>query len=156
MDDFANSLKEAKGVIFLGRGINWPVAMEGALKLKEISYIHAEAYAAGELKHGPIALIDSNMPTIVVAPSNRLSDKLSSNIESVKARKGAVFMVTDALCSSPEAKDMKTSFSIQAVPEVLEPIVYTVPLQLLAYKVAVLKGNDVDQPRNLAKSVTVE
>ena len=156
LDDFANSLKEARGVIFLGRGINWPVAMEGALKLKEISYIHAEAYAAGELKHGPIALIDSNMPTIVVAPSNRLSDKLRSNIESVKARKGAVFMVTDALCSSPEAKDMKTSFSIQAVPEVLEPIVYTVPLQLLAYKVAVLKGNDVDQPRNLAKSVTVE
>lgn len=156
LDDFANSLKEAKGVIFLGRGINWPVAMEGALKLKEISYIHAEAYAAGELKHGPIALIDSNMPTIVVAPSNRLSDKLRSNIESVKARKGDVFMVTDALCSSPEAKDMKTSFSIQAVPEVLEPIVYTVPLQLLAYKVAVLKGNDVDQPRNLAKSVTVE
>lgn len=156
LDDLANSLKEAKGVIFLGRGINWPVAMEGALKLKEISYIHAEAYAAGELKHGPIALIDSNMPTIVVAPSNRLSDKLRSNIESVKARKGAVFMVTDALCSSPEAKDMKTSFSIQAVPEVLEPIVYTVPLQLLAYKVAVLKGNDVDQPRNLAKSVTVE
>lgn len=156
LDDLANSLKEAKGVIFLGRGINWPVAMEGALKLKEISYIHAEAYAAGELKHGPIALIDSNMPTIVVAPSNRLSDKLRSNIESVKARKGAVFMVTDALCSSPEAKDMKTSFSIQVVPEVLEPIVYTVPLQLLAYKVAVLKGNDVDQPRNLAKSVTVE
>ena len=156
LDDFANSLKEAKGVIFLGRGINWPVAMEGALKLKEISYIHAEAYAAGELKHGPIALIDSSMPTVVVAPSNRLSDKLRSNIESVKARKGAVFMVTDALCSSPEAKDMKTSFSIPAVPEVLEPIVYTVPLQLLAYKVAVLKGNDVDQPRNLAKSVTVE
>lgn len=156
LDDFANSLKEARGVIFLGRGINWPVAMEGALKLKEISYIHAEAYAAGELKHGPIALIDSNMPTVVVAPSNRLSDKLRSNIESVKARKGAVFMVTDALCPSPEAKDMKTSFSIQAVPEVLEPIVYTVPLQLLAYKVAVLKGNDVDQPRNLAKSVTVE
>lgn len=156
LDKFADYLKDAKGAIFLGRGINWPVAMEGALKLKEISYIHAEAYAAGELKHGPIALIDSDMPTIVVAPSNNLKDKLRSNIESVKARKGLVFMITDSCCSYAETKDIKTSFSLQTVPEVLEPIVYTVPLQLLAYKVAVLKGNDVDQPRNLAKSVTVE
>lgn len=156
LDNFADYLKDAKGAIFLGRGINWPVAMEGALKLKEISYIHAEAYAAGELKHGPIALIDSDMPTIVVAPSNNLKDKLRSNIESVKARKGLVFMITDSCYSCAETKDIKTSFLLQAVPDVLEPIVYTVPLQLLAYKVAVLKGNDVDQPRNLAKSVTVE
>ena len=156
LDDFATYIKDAKGAIFLGRGINWPVAMEGALKLKEISYIHAEAYAGGELKHGPIALIDSEMPSIVVAPSNSLKDKLRSNIESVKARKGSVYLITDDYELINDEKDKRMSFIVQVVPEILEPIVYTVPLQLLAYKVAVLKGNDVDQPRNLAKSVTVE
>lgn len=156
LDDFATYIKDAKGAIFLGRGINWPVAMEGALKLKEISYIHAEAYAGGELKHGPIALIDSEMPSIVVAPSNSLKDKLRSNIESVKARKGSVYLITDDYELLNDEKDKRMSFIVQVIPEILEPIVYTVPLQLLAYKVAVLKGNDVDQPRNLAKSVTVE
>ena len=152
-------LKHVRGCIFLGRGINWPVAMEGALKLKEISYIHAEAYAGGELKHGPIALIDQEMPTLVVAPSNNLLDKLRSNIESVKARKGFVFTVTDEnLFSQPGNTDIDKNsyFIVPKVAEIVEPIVYTVPLQLIAYKVAVLKGTDVDQPRNLAKSVTVE
>ena len=156
LDDFATYIKDAKGAIFLGRGINWPVAMEGALKLKEISYIHAEAYAGGELKHGPIALVDSEMPSIVVAPSNSLKNKLRSNIESVKARKGSVYLITDDYELTNDETDKRMSFIVQVVPEILEPIVYTVPLQLLAYKVAVLKGNDVDQPRNLAKSVTVE
>ena len=152
-------LKHVRGCIFLGRGINWPVAMEGALKLKEISYIHAEAYAGGELKHGPIALIDQEMPTLVVAPSNNLLDKLRSNIESVKARKGFVFTVTDEnLLNQPGNTDIDKNsyFIVPKVAEIVEPIVYTVPLQLIAYKVAVLKGTDVDQPRNLAKSVTVE
>lgn len=152
-------LKHVRGCIFLGRGINWPVAMEGALKLKEISYIHAEAYAGGELKHGPIALIDQEMPTLVVAPSNNLLDKLRSNIESVKARKGFVFTVTDENLFSQSGNtdiDKNSYFIVPKVAEMLEPIVYTVPLQLIAYKVAVLKGTDVDQPRNLAKSVTVE
>ena len=139
--------------------MNWPVAMVGALKLKEISYIQAEAYAGGELKHGPIALIDQEMPTLVVAPSNNLLDKLRSNIESVKARKGFVFTVTDEnLLNQPGNTDIDKNsyFIVPKVAEMLEPIVYTVPLQLIAYKVAVLKGTDVDQPRNLAKSVTVE
>ena len=152
-------LKHVRGCIFLGRGINWPVAMEGALKLKEISYIHAEAYAGGELKHGPIALIDQEMPVLVVAPSNNLLDKLRSNIESVKARKGFVFTVTDEnLLNQPGNTDIDKNsyFIVPKVAEIVEPIVYTVPLQLIAYKVAVLKGTDVDQPRNLAKSVTVE
>ncbi|WP_031579053.1 SIS domain-containing protein, partial [Ruminobacter sp. RM87] len=141
------------------RGINWPVAMEGALKLKEISYIHAEAYAGGELKHGPIALIDENMPTVIVAPSNGLLDKLRSNIESVKARKGFVYLISDeksAVSFSASGIPENSYFVIPKVEEVIEPIVYTVPLQLIAYKVAVLKGTDVDKPRNLAKSVTVE
>ena len=155
----AEYLKHVRGCIFLGRGINWPVAMEGALKLKEISYIHAEAYAGGELKHGPIALIDQEMPTIVVAPSNNLLDKLRSNIESVKARKGFVYIVTDEnIVNKPDAGNVgrNSYFVVPKVAEIVEPIVYTVPLQLIAYKVAVLKGTDVDQPRNLAKSVTVE
>ena len=155
----ADYLKHVRGCIFLGRGINWPVAMEGALKLKEISYIHAEAYAGGELKHGPIALIDQEMPTIVVAPSNNLLDKLRSNIESVKARKGFVYIVTDEnIVNKPDSGnvDRNSYFVVPKVAEIVEPIVYTVPLQLIAYKVAVLKGTDVDQPRNLAKSVTVE
>ena len=155
----AEYLKHVRGCIFLGRGINWPVAMEGALKLKEISYIHAEAYAGGELKHGPIALIDQEMPTIVVAPSNNLLDKLRSNIESVKARKGFVYIVTDEnIVNKPDSGnvDRNSYFIVPKVAEIVEPIVYTVPLQLIAYKVAVLKGTDVDQPRNLAKSVTVE
>lgn len=152
-------LKDFKGCIFLGRGINWPVAMEGALKLKEISYIHAEAYASGELKHGPIALIDETMPAVIVAPSNGLFDKLRSNIESVKARKGFIYLICDeksAESFSASGNPEDNCFIVPRVEEVIEPIVYTVPLQLIAYKVAVLKGTDVDKPRNLAKSVTVE
>lgn len=141
--------------LFLGRGSQFPVAMEGALKLKEISYIHAEAYPAGELKHGPLALVDSEMPVITVAPNNGMAEKLKSNMEEVRARGGELFVFAD------RAADIKPEENIHVVqlPEVHEitaPIVYTVPLQLLSYHVAVLKGTDVDQPRNLAKSVTVE
>ncbi|HEA53586.1 glutamine--fructose-6-phosphate transaminase (isomerizing) [Marinobacter antarcticus] len=141
--------------LFLGRGSQFPVAMEGALKLKEISYIHAEAYPAGELKHGPLALVDSEMPVITVAPNNGMAEKLKSNLEEVRARGGELFVFAD------RAADVKPEENIHVVqlPEVHEitaPIVYTVPLQLLSYHVAVLKGTDVDQPRNLAKSVTVE
>lgn len=141
--------------LFLGRGSQFPVAMEGALKLKEISYIHAEAYPAGELKHGPLALVDSEMPVITVAPNNNMAEKLKSNLEEVRARGGELFVFAD------RAADIKPEEGIHVLqlPEVHEitaPIVYTVPLQMLSYHVAVLKGTDVDQPRNLAKSVTVE
>jgi glucosamine--fructose-6-phosphate aminotransferase (isomerizing) len=141
--------------LFLGRGSQFPVAMEGALKLKEISYIHAEAYPAGELKHGPLALVDSEMPVITVAPNNNMAEKLKSNLEEVRARGGELFVFAD------RAADIKPEENIHVLqlPEVHEitaPIVYTVPLQMLSYHVAVLKGTDVDQPRNLAKSVTVE
>ncbi|MBW7980969.1 glutamine--fructose-6-phosphate transaminase (isomerizing) [Enterobacillus tribolii] len=141
--------------LFLGRGDQYPIAMEGALKLKEISYIHAEAYAAGELKHGPLALIDSDMPVVVVAPNNELLEKLKSNIEEVRARGGQlyVFAAQDTGFTSGEGM---TIISLPHVEEIAAPIFYTVPLQLLSYHVALIKGTDVDQPRNLAKSVTVE
>ncbi len=141
--------------LFLGRGIQYPVAMEGALKLKEISYIHAEAYPAGELKHGPLALVDDNMPVIAVAPNNQLLEKLKSNLEEVRARGGKLYVFADASAGF-EADDNTVVFSLPHVPTILEPIIYTLPLQLLSYHVAVLRGTDVDQPRNLAKSVTVE
>jgi glucosamine--fructose-6-phosphate aminotransferase (isomerizing) len=150
-EDFA----EKQHALFLGRGPMWPIAMEGALKLKEISYIHAEAYAAGELKHGPLALIDEEMPVIVVAPNNDLLDKLKSNMQVVRARGGQLYVFADketGLESEPGVKVVP----MPHVDRVIAPIVYTVPLQLLAYHAAVLKGTDVDQPRNLAKSVTVE
>ncbi|MBU2872943.1 glutamine--fructose-6-phosphate transaminase (isomerizing) [Marinobacter salexigens] len=141
--------------LFLGRGSQFPVAMEGALKLKEISYIHAEAYPAGELKHGPLALVDSEMPVITVAPNNSMAEKLKSNLEEVRARGGELFVFAD---SSANIKPEENIHVVQLpeVHEITAPIVYTVPLQLLSYHVAVLKGTDVDQPRNLAKSVTVE
>ena len=141
--------------LFLGRGTHHPIAMEGALKLKEISYIHAEAYAAGELKHGPIALVDSEMPIITVAPNNELLEKLKSNIEEVRARGGELHVFADIACgfSSDEVDQL---VEVDAPDNAVAPIIFTVPLQLLAYHVAVLKGTDVDQPRNLAKSVTVE
>jgi glutamine---fructose-6-phosphate transaminase (isomerizing) len=141
--------------LYLGRGAMYPVAMEGALKLKEISYIHAEAYPAGELKHGPLALVDEDMPVIAVAPNNALLEKLKSNLEEVRARGGRLYVFAEAgvsVSSSPEIR----SLSLSPVDDLIAPIIYTVPLQLLAYHVAVLKGADVDQPRNLAKSVTVE
>ena len=139
--------------LFLGRGVHYPIAMEGALKLKEISYIHAEAYAAGELKHGPLALVDRNMPVVAIAPKDALLDKLKSNLQEVRARGGELYVVGNASLASGEG--------VQAVPlhddaGLLSPVVATVPLQLLAYHAALLRGNDVDKPRNLAKSVTVE
>jgi len=141
--------------LFLGRGDQYPIAMEGALKLKEISYIHAEAYAAGELKHGPLALIDADMPVIVVAPNNELVEKLKSNVEEVRARGGLMYVFADK--DAYFASD--TTMTVLEVPHcdpLIAPIVYTLPLQLLSYHVAIIKGTDVDQPRNLAKSVTVE
>ncbi|QXA16430.1 glutamine--fructose-6-phosphate transaminase (isomerizing) [Aeromonas sp. FDAARGOS 1403] len=141
--------------LFLGRGSQYPIAMEGALKLKEISYIHAEAYAAGELKHGPLALIDAEMPIIVVAPNNDLLEKLKSNVEEVRARGGILYVFADADTGFKSDETMRV-MSLNRVEEVIAPIVYTVPLQLLSYHVALIKGTDVDQPRNLAKSVTVE
>ena len=129
--------------------------MEGALKLKEISYIHAEAYAAGELKHGPLALIDENMPVVVVAPHNELLDKLKSNMQVVRARGGRLYVFADKE-AGVESEDGLISIDMPHCDTLIAPIVYTIPLQLLSYHVAVLKGTDVDQPRNLAKSVTVE
>lgn len=141
--------------LFLGRGVHYPVAMEGALKLKEISYIHAEAYPSGELKHGPLALVDKYMPVIAVAPSNQLLEKLKSNLEEVKARGGLLYVFANK--ESGFVSDETTEvIPMPYVPELLEPIVYSIPLQLLAYHIALVKGTDVDQPRNLAKSVTVE
>lgn len=150
-EDFA----EKHHTLFLGRGPMWPIAMEGALKLKEISYIHAEAYAAGELKHGPLALIDEDMPVVVVAPNNELLDKLKSNMQVVRARGGQVYVFADKDSGIESEPGLKV-IEMPHVDRLIAPIVYTVPLQLLSYHVAVLKGTDVDQPRNLAKSVTVE
>ncbi|MCG2582695.1 MAG: glutamine--fructose-6-phosphate transaminase (isomerizing), partial [Marinobacter sp.] len=141
--------------LFLGRGSQFPVALEGALKLKEISYIHAEAYPAGELKHGPLALVDSEMPVVTVAPNNDLLEKLKSNLEEVRARGGELFVFADKV-ADVKAQDGIHVMQLPSVHPITAPIVYTVPLQLLSYHVAILKGTDVDQPRNLAKSVTVE
>ncbi|MCX7105676.1 MAG: glutamine--fructose-6-phosphate transaminase (isomerizing) [Methylococcales bacterium] len=151
----AEQFAEKQNALFLGRGSHYPIAMEGALKLKEISYIHAEAYPAGELKHGPLALIDADMPVITVAPNNSLLEKLKSNIQEVSARGGQLIVFMDETLGSSS----DTNLQIIKVPQVeneISPIIYTIPLQLLSYHVAVLKGTDVDQPRNLAKSVTVE
>jgi len=150
-EDFA----EKNHALFLGRGALYPVAMEGALKLKEISYIHAEAYPAGELKHGPLALVDREMPVITVAPNNEMLDKLKSNLHEVKARGGMLYVYADVDASVANDDNTRVT-TLSPVDRILEPIVYTIPLQLLSYHVAVLKGTDVDQPRNLAKSVTVE
>ena len=140
--------------LFLGRGVQYPVAREGALKLKEISYIHAEAYPAGELKHGPLALVDANMPVVAIAPNDELLDKLKSNLQEVSARGGELFVFVDA------GENWKNNgahlIHVPTCGQWIAPIIYTIPLQLLAYHVAVAKGTDVDQPRNLAKSVTVE
>lgn len=155
IQELAEKFVDKQHALYLGRGYMLPIAMEGALKLKEISYIHAEAYAAGELKHGPLALIDDEMPVIAVAPNNSLLMKLESNLNEVRARGGQLYVFADS--SVPMHQSENTfKFSVTPVPESVAPIVYTVPLQLLAYHVAVLKGADVDQPRNLAKSVTVE
>ena len=150
-DQFANK----NHALYLGRGAMLPVAMEGALKLKEISYIHAEAYPAGELKHGPLALVDDEMPVIAVAPNNTLLEKLKSNLHEVRARGGKLYVITDTSAEIESDVDIEL-LKISPVNEYISPMVYTVPLQLFAYHIAVLKGADIDQPRNLAKSVTVE
>ncbi|MGH8502984.1 MAG: glutamine--fructose-6-phosphate transaminase (isomerizing) [Gammaproteobacteria bacterium] len=151
----AEDFVDKRHALFLGRGSHYPVAMEGALKLKEISYIHAEAYAAGELKHGPLALVDADMPVIAVAPNNELLEKLHSNLEEVRSRGGELYVFADAGARVKPDQGMHV-LEIPPAAEVVAPILFTVPLQLLAYHTAVLKGTDVDQPRNLAKSVTVE
>jgi len=159
MDDIietmAEEFNEKEHCLFLGRGEQYPIAMEGALKLKEISYIHAEAYAAGELKHGPLALIDQDMPIVVVAPNNELIEKLKSNMEEVRARGGQLYVFADTDSQIVENDGLKV-IHCSAKGNYVAPIIFTVPLQLLSYHVAVIRGTDVDQPRNLAKSVTVE
>jgi glucosamine--fructose-6-phosphate aminotransferase (isomerizing) len=150
----AASIDQKKNILFLARGIHYPIAMEGALKLKEISYIHAEAYPAGELKHGPLALIDAGMPVIAVAPNNQLLGKLQSNLQEVRARGGQIYVFGHSITSHQGTMDQ--FIEIPEVPESITPIIYTIPLQLLSFHVASLKGTDIDKPRNLAKSVTVE
>ena len=150
----AEAFDDKEHALFLGRGIHYAIAMEGALKLKEISYIHAEAYPAGELKHGPLALIDAEMPVIAVAPNDDLLEKVKSNLQEVKARGGELYVFGH---SQESHEDTVSQFiELPEIPELIAPIIYTIPLQLLAYHVAILKGTDIDQPRNLAKSVTVE
>ena len=153
IEKLAERFLDKQHVLFLGRGGQYPIALEGALKLKEISYIHAEAYPAGELKHGPLALVDEDMPVICVLPNNSLMEKLLSNLQEVRARGGELFLFADGSVQAPEHAH---TLILDGVPDSIAPIVFTAPLQLLAYHVAVLKGTDVDQPRNLAKSVTVE
>lgn len=149
-------LLHASHALFLGRGTNYPLAMEGALKLKEISYIHAEGYAAGELKHGPIALVDKDMPVIVIAPFDRVFEKTVSNMEEVAARGGKIVLITDQKGADAVSSEAVSKIIMPDMPATITPLVYAVPLQLMAYHTAVMRGTDVDQPRNLAKSVTVE
>jgi glucosamine--fructose-6-phosphate aminotransferase (isomerizing) len=152
----AGSIAGARDVLYLGRGPDYPLALEGALKLKEISYIHAEGYAAGEMKHGPIALIDDQVPVIVIAPSGPLFEKTVSNMQEVQARGGKVVLISDYDGVAEAGDDCLATITMPKVHPLIAPLVYAVPVQLLAYHVAVAKGTDVDQPRNLAKSVTVE
>jgi glucosamine--fructose-6-phosphate aminotransferase (isomerizing) len=152
----ALKVAEARDVLFLGRGVSYPIALEGALKLKEISYIHAEGYAAGEMKHGPIALIDENVPVIVVAPSDDLFDKTASNLQEARARGGKVIFFSDAEGIRRLGTHAMAAIELPKADPFVAPILYAIPVQLLAYHAAVAKGTDVDQPRNLAKSVTVE
>ena len=156
IEDAARKIAEARDVLFLGRGSMYPLALEGALKLKEISYIHAEAYASGELKHGPIALIDKTVPVVVMAPRDGLFEKTVSNMHEVMARGGRVCLITDAAGADLAGSEVWRTILMPEVDEVFAPILYALPAQLLAYHAAVAKGTDVDQPRNLAKSVTVE
>jgi glucosamine--fructose-6-phosphate aminotransferase (isomerizing) len=153
--DLAEEFADKHNSLFLGRGDQYPIAMEGALKLKEISYIHAEAYASGELKHGPLALIDDEMPVIVVAPNNELLEKLKSNVAEVRARGGIMYVFADKEAHFASDETMRV-INVPHCAAPIAPIIYTLPLQLLSYYVAIIKGTDVDQPRNLAKSVTVE
>ncbi|APG84482.1 glucosamine--fructose-6-phosphate aminotransferase [Sinorhizobium americanum CCGM7] len=152
----SRELSKCRDVLYLGRGTSFPLAMEGALKLKEISYIHAEGYAAGELKHGPIALIDENMPVIVIAPHDRFFDKTVSNMQEVAARGGRIILITDGKGAAASKLDTMHTIVLPNVDEIIAPMIFSLPVQLLAYHTAVFMGTDVDQPRNLAKSVTVE
>jgi glucosamine--fructose-6-phosphate aminotransferase (isomerizing) len=152
---WADQFAKKQHALFLGRGLHYPIALEGALKLKEISYIHAEAYPAGELKHGPLALVDSEMPVVAIAPNDALLEKLKSNLQEVRARGGELYVVAD-LDSHLRASEGVHVIRLPEHAGLLSPVVHTIPLQLLAYHTAVLRGTDVDKPRNLAKSVTVE
>ncbi|HKM88766.1 MAG TPA: glutamine--fructose-6-phosphate transaminase (isomerizing) [Xanthobacteraceae bacterium] len=156
IEQLARDLAKCRDVLYLGRGTSYPIALEGALKLKEISYIHAEGYAAGELKHGPIALIDETMPVIVIAPHDRVFDKTVSNMQEVAAHGGRLILVTDAKGASAAGGQPSLILTLPTMPATVAPLVYAVPVQLIAYHTAVVLGTDVDQPRNLAKSVTVE
>ncbi|MDE0209520.1 MAG: SIS domain-containing protein, partial [Boseongicola sp.] len=156
IEETARALAEYRDILFLGRGAMYPLAMEGALKLKEISYIHAEGHSSGELKHGPIALIDQSVPVIVMAPRTVLFDKTVSNMQEVLARGGRIVLITDRTGGRTEGDGLWRVIEMPEAPELMAPILYAVPAQLLAYHTAVAKGTDVDQPRNLAKSVTVE
>jgi len=156
LEKLARELSHYRHVLYLGRDTNFPLAMEGALKLKEISYIHAEGYAAGELKHGPIALIDENMPVIVIAPHDRIFEKTVSNMQEVAARGGRIILITDRKGAEQASVATMETIVLPDVPEIIAPIIYALPIQMLAYFTAVFMGTDVDQPRNLAKSVTVE
>jgi glucosamine--fructose-6-phosphate aminotransferase (isomerizing) len=152
---WAQAFAKKQHALFLGRGLHYPIALEGALKLKEISYIHAEAYPAGELKHGPLALVDADMPVVAIAPNDALLEKLKSNLQEVRARGGELYVVAD-LDSHLTAGDGIHVTRVAEHAGLLSPVVHVIPLQLLAYHTAVLRGTDVDKPRNLAKSVTVE
>ena len=154
--ELARNLINAQDVLYLGRGANFPIALEGALKLKEISYIHAEGYAAGELKHGPIALIDETVPVIVIAPKDALYDKVVSNMQEVAARGGQIILLTDDIEAAKNHPGLQGVVQVPQADPVISPILFALPVQLLAYHAAVFMGTDVDQPRNLAKSVTVE
>jgi glucosamine--fructose-6-phosphate aminotransferase (isomerizing) len=156
IEHFARDLAKSRNVLYLGRGTSFPLALEGALKLKEISYIHAEGYAAGELKHGPIALIDENMPVIIIAPHDRVFEKTASNMQEVAARLGKIILLTDPDGARDVHMDSLSKLTLPAMPAAVTPLVYAIPVQLIAYHTAVVMGTDVDQPRNLAKSVTVE
>jgi glucosamine--fructose-6-phosphate aminotransferase (isomerizing) len=153
--DWAARFAEREHALFLGRGIHYPIALEGALKLKEISYIHAEAYAAGELKHGPLALVDRNMPVVAIAPNDALLEKLKSNMQEVRARGGVLYVLADQDAHLGPSEGVQV-ITLTDHAGILSPILHTIPLQLLAYHTALARGNDVDKPRNLAKSVTVE
>jgi glucosamine--fructose-6-phosphate aminotransferase (isomerizing) len=156
IEALGHEIAKARDVLYLGRGVHYPLALEGALKLKEISYIHAEGYAAGEMKHGPIALIDENVPVIVIAPHDALFEKTASNMHEVMARGGRVILISDKQ-GIAEAGDMTwANIEVPDSDPFIAPLIYALPIQLLAYYAAVAKGTDVDQPRNLAKSVTVE
>ena len=156
IEHLARDLARSRDVLYLGRGTSYPIALEGALKLKEISYIHAEGYAAGELKHGPIALIDETMPVIVIAPHDRVFDKTVSNMQEVAARGGRIILVTNPQGAREAPVEPVAKITMPDMAATLTPLVYAIPVQLIAYHTAVIMGTDVDQPRNLAKSVTVE